>query len=161
MVAAIQQSGSLNPAESTSSEGFEDHEPANWTCYSAGEPVSEWVLRAAGNPATPIDVLCRLAESCNVDVRMAVADNTSAPLETVLMLAQDESVDLRYQIAENHNVHEDVLRLLCDDSNPYIAHRANKTIARLATGVAKVSACSCSSSCSRRSFCAAVWLTSD
>lgn len=114
---------------------------ANWTCYSAGESISEWVMQAAENSSTPVDILSMLAESCNVEVRMAVADNGNALLETTMMLAQDESTDLRYQLAESHNIHKSVLKLLVEDSNPYVAHRAQKTLARLAdcaVGVVKV-----------------------
>jgi hypothetical protein len=48
-----------------------------------------------------------------------------------MLLAQDESADLRYQLAENHNIHKSVLNLLADDSHPYVAHRAQKTLKRL------------------------------
>lgn len=114
------------------------NDPANWTCYNAGESISEWVMQAAENSSTAVDILSMLAESCNVDVRMAVADNGNALLETTMMLAQDESVDLRYQLAESHNIDESVLKLLVEDPNPYVAHRAKKTLARLAGGATNV-----------------------
>jgi hypothetical protein len=113
-------------------------EPANWTCYSAGAYTTEWVIRAAEDPSAPTNILGMLAESCNVEVRMAVADNRSASLETLMMLAQDESDDLRYQLAENHNIDKSVLNLLTEDSNPFVAHRAQKTLARLERSVASV-----------------------
>lgn len=105
-----------------------------WTNYSAGEVLSDRVLRAAEDPSTPLDILEMLAENCNVEVRMAVADNESAALSTLLMLAVDESADLRYQLAENHNIDHKVLKLLLADENPYVAHRAQRTIQRKMTG---------------------------
>jgi hypothetical protein len=120
--------------EAIPGDGFARHNPSNWTCYSAGEATTERVMEAAESSSTPPDILGMLAESCDVKVRMAIADNGSALLETLMMLAQDESADLRYQLAENHNIHESVLKLLSVDSHPYVAHRAKKTLARLRCG---------------------------
>jgi hypothetical protein len=109
-------------------------EPADWTCYSAGENTSDRVMKSAENPATPPEILNMLAESCNLEVRKAVADNPSTQLETLMMLALDESADLRHQLAESHNIHYSVLRLLSRDSNPYVVRRAERTLARLSRG---------------------------
>jgi hypothetical protein len=106
----------------------------SWTCYSSGESTTERVMEAAENPLTPPDTLALLAESCDVKVRMAVADNRSAFTETTMLLAQDEDADLRYQLAENHGIDESVLEVLADDSNPFVAHRARKTISRVHGG---------------------------
>jgi hypothetical protein len=118
-------------AERKDGDGFPKNDPADWTCYSSGAYTTDWVARAAEDPAAPTDILSMLAESCNVDVRMAVADNPSSLLETLTMLAQDQSSDVRYQLAENHNIDESILELLAEDLNPYIAHRAKKTLKRL------------------------------
>jgi len=48
-----------------------------------------------------------------------------------MSLACDSSPDLRYAMSENHNIHKDVLNLLADDDNPFVAHRARKTLERL------------------------------
>jgi hypothetical protein len=48
-------------------------------------------------------------------------------------VAKDESVDLKYAIAENHNIDVDVLIMLTKDDNPFVAHRAKKTLERIAT----------------------------
>jgi hypothetical protein len=111
--------------------GLPDNDPADWTCYSSGAYTTDWVARAAEDPAAPTDILSMLAESCNTEVRMAVADNPSALLETLTMLAQDDSADVRYQMAENHNIDQSILKMLSEDSHPYIAHRAQKTLRRL------------------------------
>lgn len=110
------------------------NEPAEWTTYSAGESVTDRVMKAAENPATRADTLSMLAESCNLEVRMAVAENENTLLETMMLLAQDESSDLRYQMAESHNIHYSVLKLLAKDPNPYVVDRAQRTLARLAGG---------------------------
>jgi len=131
---AIANQGLPQLSELIPGDAFTRHDLANWTCYSAGGVTTERVMESAENSSTPPDILGMLAESCDVKVRMAIADNGSALLETLMMLAQDESADLRYQLAENHNIHESVLKLLTEDSHPYVAHRAKKTLARLKCG---------------------------
>ena len=116
------------------SESFIKTEHDSWTCYSSGESTTGRVMDAAENSSTPADILALLAESCDVKVRMAIADNRNAALETTMLLAQDEDADLRYQLAENHNIDESVLVFLADDSNPFVAHRARKTLNRLKGG---------------------------
>jgi hypothetical protein len=41
-------------------------------------------------------------------------------------------------LAENHNIDDSVLKLLAEDSHPYVAHRAQKTLKRLEGGTAIV-----------------------
>jgi hypothetical protein len=98
----------------------------NWLKSTAA-----WGKEVAEHPCTSRDTLMELAGHADVEVRTAVADHRNTPLDTVLKLAQDESADLRYAIAENHNVHADVLSILARDENPFIAHRAMKTLERL------------------------------
>lgn len=112
------------------------HCPADWTCYSAGAHTPEWVVKAAEDSTTSSSLLAMLAENCNIDVRMAVADNQNALPETLMILAQDASNDLRYQLAENHNIDRGVLKLLAEDEHPYVAQRAQKTLRRLDEGAA-------------------------
>ncbi|MFX9688500.1 hypothetical protein ABTO93_20100, partial [Acinetobacter baumannii] len=45
--------------------------------------------------------------------------------------------DVRFAIAENHNADEEVLRMLTEDENPYVAHRAVKTLQRIEGGIVK------------------------
>jgi len=93
--------------------------------------TSLWGQAVAEHPDTSSDALTVLACHRNIEVRTAVADHKNTTNETVMLLAQDESVDLRYAIAENHNVGENVLNMLIDDANPFVAHRAKKTLARI------------------------------
>jgi len=95
------------------------------------EVTSLWGKEVAEHPSTSIDALRKLAAHADVEVRTAVADHRDTPLETVMLLAQDESVDLRYAIAENHNSHANVLSMLAQDDNPFVAHRARKTLERV------------------------------
>lgn len=90
------------------------------------------LTRAAEHPSTPDSLLRLLAKHSNLDVRLAVTENPTASLDVLLMLCEDEHADLRYQLAENHNLHPSLLRLLTEDDNPYVAHRAQKTLTRLA-----------------------------
>jgi hypothetical protein len=48
-----------------------------------------------------------------------------------MQLAVDLDADLRYALAENHNINEGVLELLANDTNPYVADRARRTLTRL------------------------------
>jgi hypothetical protein len=50
----------------------------------------------------------------------------------ITCLLTDESVDVRFRLAETSYLPDEVLRQLLADENPYIASRAEMTIARLA-----------------------------
>lgn len=93
---------------------------------------SSWGVQVAEHPDTTTDALRSLAVHVDAEVRIAVAEHRNAHLETVMLLAQDQSADVRYAIAENHNAHSDVLTLLIEDQNPFVAHRAKKTLERCA-----------------------------
>lgn len=90
-----------------------------------------WGKEVAEHPDTSIEALRELARHADVEVRIAVAEHRKTLLETVIVLAHDESVDLRYAMAENHNIHGDVLDILAHDDNPFVAHRAQKTLRRV------------------------------
>jgi hypothetical protein len=47
------------------------------------------------------------------------------------MLIEDPNLDVRYALAENYNIDEEMLKALAKDENPYVAHRAEKTLSRL------------------------------
>ena len=64
-------------------------------------------------------------------VRAAVADNVHTYLETLSLLTADDDADVRYAVAENHNIPIAILERLVEDENPYVASRAQRTIARL------------------------------
>ena len=98
----------------------------NWLNSTSG-----WGIEVAEHHDTSADALRELALHSDVGVRTAVADNQNTQLETVMQLAQDADLDLRYAIAENHNIDQIVLNMLAGDSNPFVAHRAKKTLARV------------------------------
>jgi hypothetical protein len=91
-----------------------------------------WGMEAAEHNTTSSATLSKLAAHNDLGVRTAVAENPNTLLSTVMRLAQDQCVDLRYAIAENHQMDGHVLRLLLADDNPYVAHRAERTLARCA-----------------------------
>jgi hypothetical protein len=101
-----------------------------------------WLNEKSDYPVTQsmkTGVLSSLAAgSYDTQTRIDIGDHVSTPLEVHLQLAADENVDVRFALAENHNVHERVLSLLAEDSHPYVAHRAQKTLARLKAGVANI-----------------------
>lgn len=80
---------------------------------------------------TPATILAELATSRHIEVREAIADNPATPYGILLSLALGDSVDLRYYMAENHNLPEGILLILMEDDNPYVADRADRTMARL------------------------------
>ena len=90
--------------------------------------------QAAEHPFTPSHVLHKLAKSKDITVRTAVADHANTSIETILFLTKDHSEDLRYALAENHNLDIQALKILSEDENPYVSHRAKKTLARLEGG---------------------------
>lgn len=87
--------------------------------------------RVAENPRTSPNTLARLSFDINPEVRAAVSENLNTPVEILMMLAGDECVDVRYRLAENSHIPLELLHILANDENPYIAHRAKKTLERL------------------------------
>lgn len=88
--------------------------------------------RIANNPSTSPRTFQRLANHQCSEVRCAVAENCVGDSVTVRRLVKDEHTDVRFRLAENHNVPDEILSELCLDENPYVAHRAQVTRARLA-----------------------------
>jgi hypothetical protein len=103
--------------------------------YHEGEPILSWLRQAAADSATQEkknEILSRLvAGNCDAQTRMDIGDHVHTPLEALLLLTEDEHVDVRFALAENHNIPESILNVLLEDSNPYVAHRAQKTLASL------------------------------
>jgi hypothetical protein len=87
--------------------------------------------RVGENHNTPPDILISLAEDGNCDVRIAVAENPGTPQEVVHQLSCDESTDVRYALAENPNLSVEILEKLTEDPNPYVSHRAQRTLMML------------------------------
>lgn len=100
------------------------------------EDESAYIRKSvAVNPKTPADVLKRLASDQNGEVRLAVAENPHIPADILDMLVNDSDVDVRFGVAENPHIHEDVLLKLAGDDNPFVRHRAMKTLEMLAPDV--------------------------
>ena len=96
------------------------------------------LIYLAENRSTPADTLSTLSRHESPEVRTAVADNPSCPAEILDYLVKDISADLRFAMAENHCLAEELLYDLAMDENPWIADRAERTLARLAEEAAKV-----------------------
>lgn len=99
--------------------------------YTAGEDTVCWIRDLSKYPGTPTYILERLAKCTSSEIRMAVGDHPNTSLEVLWLLTDDHDVDVRFSLAENHNLDLGVLSQLTQDSNPYVATRAQKTIARV------------------------------
>ena len=64
-------------------------------------------------------------------VRLAVAENASAHHCLIERAVEDICVDVRYGLAENPHLPTHLLRKLAVDENPYVACRAERTLARV------------------------------
>jgi hypothetical protein len=87
--------------------------------------------RLATDHRTPADVLDKLAQHPDPDLRSSLSDNKSTPAATVWALAKDADPNVRYQLAENPHLPIELLMTLRDDDHPYVACRAARTISRL------------------------------
>jgi hypothetical protein len=89
-------------------------------------PVS-LLERIASNPGSGCDLLMRLAVHEDESIRVAVAENPSAHLYVHWVLSSDSHADVRYALACNYEVPAKVLEVLINDENPYVAYRAQQT----------------------------------
>lgn len=89
-------------------------------------------LRVAENKNTASETLAKLANDDSPEVREAVAESCNASRETVELLSRDECADVRYALAESPATPPEVLKILQEDDNPYVSHRAQQTIQRIA-----------------------------
>jgi hypothetical protein len=87
--------------------------------------------RLATDHRTPGEILAKLAQHPDPDLRSALSDNKSTPAATVWALANDTDPNVRYQLAENPHLPIELLMTLRDDDHPYVACRAARTISRL------------------------------
>lgn len=111
----------------------------------------------AGNPELSVSALEHLSWSTDARVRARVAEHSNSSLRTLYRLAHDESEDVRQSIGYNARFHSTLLHLLAEDrsvtvryalaengllpvaileklvgdENPYVAHRAAKTLSRM------------------------------
>lgn len=88
--------------------------------------------RLAENHSCPTEVLELLARDLHHEVRAAAAHNENLPRALLWQLSADRHVDVRYAIAANARMPQDVLQGLAQDSNPYVAWRARRTLSRVA-----------------------------
>jgi hypothetical protein len=72
-----------------------------------------------------------LRAGCSVEDRIAIADDPRTSFKILQHLSKDASMDLRFALAENHNIDARILMTLTGDINPFVAHRATKTLARV------------------------------
>jgi hypothetical protein len=87
--------------------------------------------QVAENPATNLATLMLLLGDKSPEVRLALTYNRFLPATYLEWLSRDESDDLRFAMAENPHIPSHILESLSQDSNPYVANRAQKTLARL------------------------------
>lgn len=87
--------------------------------------------RVAEHRNTSLRALFKLVQDVSVDVRLSTAYNPNANSTLLWQLADDASADVRYSVAENALVPIEILRKLSLDENPYVAHRALRTLDRL------------------------------
>ena len=97
----------------------------------ACENTMLWTRKISRCFDTTQQALRRLAKNSDPQLRIDVADHRKTTEETLMILASDENADVRFALAENHNISQRVLNKLKNDSNPYVADRAQRTIARL------------------------------
>jgi hypothetical protein len=87
--------------------------------------------RVAENPHTPEHLLIRLATDSDCEVRLSVTEHSATPAFVLEFLALDSCADVRFGIAENPDAPRHILSMLAQDHNPFVAHRARKTIGAL------------------------------
>ncbi|MBS2010321.1 MAG: hypothetical protein JST01_24940 [Cyanobacteria bacterium SZAS TMP-1] len=87
--------------------------------------------RVAENDGTPADALELLAHDSKPEVRIAVGLSRFAPENIVTQLVKDEQDDVRYWLSSAGYLPLKLLEQLSVDSNPYVADRAQHTLARL------------------------------
>jgi hypothetical protein len=88
--------------------------------------------RVGENVKTPGILLSQLAEDPAVEVRIAVAQNSAITGPIRLKLLSDPDPNVRYAIAEDATVPLEILQAMAEDEHPYVSHRANKTLEKLA-----------------------------
>lgn len=87
--------------------------------------------RVAENPATPTEALDLLSHDSKPEVRIAVGLSQFTPESVVSRLAKDEQDDVRYWLSSAGYLPLKLLEQLSVDANPYVADRAQRTLARL------------------------------
>lgn len=102
---------------------------------NAPSPLLE---RIAEHPRAHSTTLARLAVNEDAQVRAAVSENMNTSMKTVWKLVHDSSPDVRLRLAESYTVPLAVLKVLADDENPYVSHRAQRTLLRMMQEVSEL-----------------------
>jgi len=87
--------------------------------------------RVAENERTPLSVVGLLARDPKPEVRISVGLSRFAPESILNQLAADEHDDVRYWLASAGYLPLKLLERLSMDLNPWVADRAQRTLARL------------------------------
>ncbi len=69
---------------------------------------------------------------------LSMAEEADATVDILWMLVEDQNPDVRFCLAENYNLDATMLEKLSEDENPYVAHRAQKTLMRMQSPAGKV-----------------------
>lgn len=69
---------------------------------------------------------------------LSVAEDATASDDILWLLVEDPNPDVRFCLAENYNIDPAMLKALSEDENPYVAHRAQKTLMRLQSQAGQV-----------------------
>ncbi len=69
---------------------------------------------------------------------LSVAEDATASDDILWLLVEDPNPDVRFCLAENYNIDAAMLKALSEDDNPYVAHRAQKTLMRMQSPAGKV-----------------------
>lgn len=84
--------------------------------------------QVASNIQTPSRVLEELSRDSNWEVRLSVGLNPITPLSIICRLCQDEDISVRLGMADCVDTQEDILEILHNDTNPYVACKAEETL---------------------------------
>jgi len=99
--------------------------------FSGVDPTFQDLSALMGELCQLSSSLSALARSCDEDMKCMLAEYSTLPGELFEILGADENLDIKYRIAENYACPVHVLVTLAEDENPYVAHRAKKTLCRL------------------------------
>jgi hypothetical protein len=83
--------------------------------------MTRWVVH---NKTVPLDLLKRLANHADPDVRWSVAGKRKLDRETFELLAHDDEPEVRFRVAWNAKVPYDLLASLAADADPGVAEAA-------------------------------------
>ncbi|MBS1999563.1 MAG: hypothetical protein JSS86_24725 [Cyanobacteria bacterium SZAS LIN-2] len=83
--------------------------------------------RVAENVRTPTNILAKMAQDRDPQVRIAVGLNTATPYLVLSRMIYDDSSDVRLWLASTSYLPKHLILELAKDPNPYVSHRARRT----------------------------------